>query len=409
MFGKCRAFFFIACLLIGQGVGQQRSAQRVLPGIDVLLQDHLEILRNKRVGLITNPTGITQQGKSTIDVLFAHSEVQLVALFGPEHGVRGTRTAGAFVPSYVDEHTNLPVYSLYGNTRKPTSTMLNQVDILVFDIQDVGVRPYTYTSTMVYAMQAAAEMDIPFVVLDRPNPMGGIQVEGPVLDERYTSFIGLYPIPYVHGMTIGELARLFNNEFKIGADLTVIPLHNWSREQTFDQTGLLWVPSSPHVPHASTPFYLATTGAIGELHSVNEGVGYTTPFECIAAEWINRRALAHQLNALPLDGVFFREITYKPYYGAKQGQVLHGVHIHITGPQTFHPMHTQLAILHTLYRLYPEQTIFNPERLDMFFKAMGTDAVYHAILQGEDLPSLYRTANSGVASFLKIRSAYVLY
>ena len=386
----------------------QAVGQRVLPGIDVLMAES-HLISNQRVGLITNPTGISLNGQSTIDVLFNHPHINLVALFGPEHGVRGDAPAGAYVPSYEDARTNLPVYSLYGQTRTPTADMLERVDVLLFDMQDVGIRPYTYISTMAYAMQAAATYDIPFIVLDRPNPLGGELVEGPILEEQFSSFIGLYPIPYVHGMTIGELALYFNSEFNIGADLTVIPMQGWRRSLTFVQTGLLWVPTSPHVPHATTPFFLATTGAIGELQTLNEGVGYTFPFETIAAEWIDSYLLAQRLNDLQLAGVFFREISYTPYYGAKKGIRLHGVYIHIADYAIFRPVHTQIAILNTIYSLYPNKGVFNIDRLNMFYKALGTDDIHSAIINSRSLEELETIANNGIEGFLKKRSTYLLY
>lgn len=392
-----------------QGSAQQETALRVLPGIDVLLQQKIDLVRGKRVGLITNPTGVTANLASTIDVLHAHPEVTLVALFGPEHGVRGSVPAGEHIAHFVDERTGVPVYSLYGAQKAPSPEMLNNVDVLLFDIQDVGVRPYTYIYTMAFAMQAAQQNNLPFVVLDRPNPLGGELVEGPMLEEEFSSFIGLYPIPYLHGLTIGELASFFNREFDIHANLIVVPMQSWRRNMAFAATGLPWVPTSPHVPHETTPFYLAATGGLGELQVVNEGVGYTSPFEYIGAPWIDAHALAEALNVHDLDGVHFRPVHYKPYYGGKAGTLIHGVQIHVINYQAFRPIKTQLAILKTVHDLYPGQRIFNPLRLDMFHKAMGTDIVDKMIQNDSSLKDIYAACAYGVDVFVKKRKMYFLY
>lgn len=388
---------------------QQTPSEKVELGVDVLLHDRIKIVQNKRIGLITNPTGVTSEFVSTIDVLFLHPDVHLVALYGPEHGVRGNVPAGEYIKNYTDEKTGLPVFSLYGRSKKPTVEMLEKVDMLLFDIQDVGVRHYTYIYTMAYAMTAAKENNIPFVVLDRPNPMGGELVEGPVLEEKFSSFIGLYPIPLVHGMTVGELALLFNSEFGIDCDLTVIPMKNWQRSKIFKETGLVWIPTSPHIPHDTTPFYYATTGCIGELHSVNEGVGYTAPFEYIGAEWVNAQQLADSLTVLNLPGVIFRPTFYRPFYGAKNGQQLQGVEIFITDYKKFKPVFTQIHILSTLFKLYPLENIFNPERIDMFCKAIGTDYIKEAIQRGKNIEDIFLFCQNETNKFMAQRQKYLLY
>jgi len=359
--------------------------------------------------LITNPTGVTSRLRPTIDALHSHTAVHLTVLYGPEHGVRGEKAAGERVAFFVDEKTGLPVYSLYGATKKPTPKMLNNVDVLLFDIQDVGVRPYTYIYTMAYAMQAATEKNIPFIVLDRPNPLGGTLIEGPMLEDKYRSFIGLYPIPYIYGMTIGELAALFNEEFEMNTNLTVVPMSGWRRDMIYKDTGLSWVPTSPHVPHAWTPFFLAATGGFGELQTINEGVGYTTPFEYVGAEWINADTLAKVMNALELAGVFFRPIHYRPYYGVKKDLICHGVQIHIIDYHTFYPIKTQIAILKSIYDLYPGKNIFNPDRIDMFYKAIGTDKISRMIKNHENLNDIYEECHNGIEAFVKKRKNYLLY
>ncbi|MDZ7372222.1 MAG: DUF1343 domain-containing protein [candidate division KSB1 bacterium] len=391
-----------------QVYGEAGAEPKVLPGIEVLLKERSAELAGKRIGLITNPTGVDHRLVSTIDLLFAQPQLRLTALFGPEHGVRGNRPAGAAIDSYVDEKTGLPVFSLYGKTKKPTPDMLRNVDVLLFDIQDVGVRPYTYIYTMAYAMQAAAEAGIPFIVLDRPNPLGGLRVEGPVLQPEFSSFIGLYPIAYVHGMTVGELARFFNQEFNIHADLRVIPMKGWRRDMTFADTGLPWVPTSPHVPHWFTPFFQATVGAIGELSSVNIGIGYTAPFQMVGAGWIDGDRLSRILNQLDLPGVLFRPLVYTPFYGGRAGKDLQGVQIHITDLKKFRPVRTQIALLYALYHLNAQDSLFVGD-LRMFRFAMGTDKLDRAIVKGNDLQSVLALANEGLADFIAKRSRYLIY
>ncbi|MBN2410542.1 DUF1343 domain-containing protein [candidate division KSB1 bacterium] len=399
----------IIIFLLPVTIFAQTGPNKVKPGIEVLLQEKTDLLSGRRVGLITNPTGVTSQLKTTIDVLYEHPDIKLVALFGPEHGVRGDVTAGQQIQSSTDEKTGLPVFSLYGSTKKPTPDMLKDIDILLFDIQDVGSRAYTYIYTMAYAMQAAAENNISFMVLDRPNPLGGELIEGPVLEPEFKSFIGLYEIPYIYGMTIGELARYFNKEFNIKVNLIVVPMQGWKRNMNYADTGLPWVPTSPHVPHVDTPFFIATTGCIGELQTINEGVGYTLPFELIGAEWIDSRILADELNNKKLPGVLFRPVYYKPYYFALQGKQLQGVQIYINDNKVYRPMLTQLHIIAAIYKLYPDQDIFNINRTNMFDKAMGTDKVRNAIKQGKQPNDIYDSFTTQLQQYRLIRDKYLHY
>jgi uncharacterized protein YbbC (DUF1343 family) len=257
----------------------------VHPGIDVLIARDFDVLAEKRIGLVTNPTGVTRDLRSTIDVLHAAPGVRLVRLFGPEHGVRGAAPAGKHVGHFTDDATGLEVHSLYGPTRKPKPEMLAGLDVLVFDIQDIGSRSYTYISTLALVMEAAAEQGIEVVVLDRPNPLGGERIEGRPLDLKYRSFVGHLPIPYCHGMTVGELARMINGEGWLPdgrqCALTVVPMRGWQRSMTFAATGLPWVPTSPHIPRADSAYFYAATGIMGELHVISEGVGYPLPFEVV--------------------------------------------------------------------------------------------------------------------------------
>ncbi len=402
-------------LLIGAAVGgcsprgrNDTAAPQVIPGVEALLAEQTDLIAGKRVGLITNPTGVDRRLRSTVDRLAADPRIRLTALFGPEHGVRGNRPAGVHITNDVDAKTGLPLFSLYGRTKKPTPEMLENVDVLIFDIQDVGIRPYTYIYTMAYAMQAAAEKGIPFIVLDRPNPMGGLLVQGPILEPRFSSFIGLYPIPYVHGMTVGELALFFNRVFAIGAELHVIPMKGWRRDMLFQDTGLPWVPPSPHVPQWFTPFFQAAVGALGELSSVNIGIGYTAPFQLIGASWIDGEILCSALNALQLPGVLFRPLVYTPFYGSKAGVDLFGIQLHITDWHRFEPVRTQIAVLYTLYHLPMGDSLFVGD-LRMFRAAMGTDRIDRAILRGDDLQEVTVAADSGLVDFMEKRQAFLLY
>jgi len=381
----------------------------VKPGIEVLLEEQLDLLKGKRVGLITNPSGVNSQMESTVDLLYNHPDINLVALFGPEHSVRGDVTGGFKINDYVDPKTGVSVYSLYGKTRKPTPEMLKDVDVLLYDIQDIGSRAYTFIYTMALSMEAAAEQGKQFVVLDRPNPLGGNLVEGPVLDPAFSSFIGLYPIPFVYGLTVGELAQLFNREFDIYVDLTVVPLKHWNRKMRGDDTGLEWVITSPHIPHSKTAFFCAATGCIGELHTIDIGVGYTMPFELIGEEWIDANELSKELNSYQLPGVFFRPVHYKPYYFTREGIQLQGVQIHITDVGEFKPMMTQIYILCAIRKLYPEQPIFETNRIGMFDKAMGTDKIRQEIRDGKSAEKIIAEWQDDLNNFMKIREKYLIY
>lgn len=323
-------------------------------GIDNIDQ-HLAVFDGKRVGLITNATGINSSYESSIDVLMA--KTRLVALFSPEHGIRGAAQAGDKVGSQTDAKTGLPVFSLYGDTRKPTPSMLENLDILAFDIQDVGARPYTYIYTMAYAMQAAKDNGKTFVVFDRPNPIGGVEVEGGLIKPGYESFVGLYPIPSRHGMTVGELAKLFNKEFGIGCDLVVIEMSGWKRGMYFDETGLPWVMTSPNIPTPDTALVYPGTGLFGGTN-VSEGVGTTRPFEFVAAPWLDAEALAARMNAAKLPGVVFRPAGYIPRFGNFTGEICNGVQLHIVDRKAFRPVRTAMTLLYVIQELGGDQFAF---------------------------------------------------
>jgi uncharacterized protein YbbC (DUF1343 family) len=353
----------------------------VLTGIENLKAEGFKELKGKKVGLITNPTGIDSKLKSTVDILHQAKEVQLVALFGPEHGVRGNFGAGDVIEGNVDDQTGLPVFSLYGKTRKPTNEMLKGIEVLVYDIQDIGARSYTYISTMGLAMEAAAENNIEFVVLDRPNPLGGLRIEGPLVEPGFISFVSQFPIPYVYGLTPGELALYLNNEglLKSGikCKLTVIPMKGWKREMSFKETGLPWVPTSPHIPHAESPYYYAVSGILGELDANTIGVGYTLPFEVFAKPWADAAKFTDKMNSYKLKGVIFRPIYFKPYYQKDAGKEYAGVQVYFTDLINVNLTEIQFYVMEALYELYPEQDLFKdaPGRHRMFDQVCGSDKI----------------------------------
>ncbi|MDZ7318941.1 MAG: DUF1343 domain-containing protein, partial [candidate division KSB1 bacterium] len=346
---------------------------------------------------------------STIDALNEIPGVKLVALFGPEHGVRGDIPGGERVSSYQDKKTGITVYSLYGETYKPTPEMLNGIDVLLYDIQDIGSRAYTYIYTMAYAMEAARDARIPFVVLDRPNPLGGNRVEGNVLDPKFKSFIGLYPIPYIYGMTVGELAQLFNKEFGVNCNLTVVPLEGWTRDMTYEDTGLMWVPTSPHVPHPETAYLVAAIGCIGELGTISEGVGTPSPFEFIGAPWMDGDKLAEELNARKLPGVYFRPTYFRPFYLRFIKEQCGGVQIHILDKTAFEPAAVQVHILTAIKKLFPEKNIFDTPRISSFDRAYGTDEVRKAVLRGDAAEKIIASWQEQLEKFKRVRTKYLIY
>lgn len=389
---------------------------QVLTGIEVLRNRGFDIIQGKKVGLITNPTGVDSKLKTTIDILSEAPGVKLVALFGPEHGVRGDFSAGDKVENYTDPTTGIPVYSLYGKTSKPTAEMLKNVDVLIFDIQDIGSRSYTYISTMGLAMEAAAEHKVKFVVLDRPNPIGGLKIEGNIAEDGYISFVSQFKIPYAHGLTVGELARFLNEEGQLKGkkkcDLEVVPMQGWKRNMTFDKTGLPWVLTSPHIPYKESAMFYTTSGILGELGVISEGVGYTLPFQMFGAEWIDGLKFADKLNSLNIPGVIFRPLTFKPYYGAHKGKNLGGVQLFITDYDKVNLMSIQFLVMQVNNELYPGQNPFKmckPDRLNMFDKVCGTNKIREIFSKSFQYDDIKDYLNKDVESFRKLSSKYYLY
>lgn len=408
-------FTVILGLLLG-AVHASPASPAVRTGIEVLKARQFDILRGKRVGLITNPTGVDARLNSTIDILFAAPGVKLVALFGPEHGVRGDYAAGDIVDTYTDARTGLPVYSLYGKTRKPTPAMLAGIDVLVYDIQDNGCRSYTYISTMGLAMEAAATAKVPFVVLDRPDPLGGVRIEGNLVEPPFISFVSQFPIPYVYGLTCGELASFLNGERLlaggVACDLTVVPMEGWQRAMTFPQTGLEWVPTSPHQPRDVSTFFYVATGILGELGVISEGVGFTLPFQVFAAEWIDPGVMAERMNALGIPGVLFRPIVFKPFYGRAAGTTLKGVQIHLLDPDSVNLMALQFQFMQEHHALYPDRNPFlraEPSRLTMFDKVVGSATVRTLFTLRMKYDDVKEFLEKDVEAFRKQAERYYLY
>jgi len=374
-------------------------------GDDVLLNEAWIELGKRGVGIITNQSGVTSSRESIVDALRERTHVRVKAIFAPEHGFRGDRPAGESVGSYVDEQTGLPVYSLYGATRHPSAAMLEGIDVLLFDIQDVGSRAYTYISTMAYAMQGARDRGKEFWVLDRPNPVGGFAVEGPVLEPAYESFIGLYPIAMRHGMTIGELAHLFNEHFNIGASLRVIKMRGWQRSMIWADTGLPWIRTSPNVPTWQTAFALLCTGLVDNA-GVNNGVGTPTPFFFAGGIDVAAEPLADTLSKRALPGVAFAPASWTPATGFWKDRELSGVELTIVDPRQFAPVRTAVEILVAVRRLFPNAISIKTAALD---RDWGTDLLRQGLLSGASAPAIVARWGEAVDSFETLREKYLLY
>ena len=394
------------------------TAQAVKPGIEVLRDGGFRELQGKRVGLVTNPSGIDNNLRSTVDILNEAPGVKLVALFGPEHGVRGNAHAGDAVTDAVDPKTGVKMYSLFGKTHKPTADMLRDLDVLVYDIQDVGCRSYTFYATMGVCMEACAEQGKEFMVLDRPNPLGGNKVEGCLVEPGYFSFVSKYAIPYVYGLTPGELARYLNEEGLIAkkAKLTVIPMRGWKRDMKFRDTGMPWVLPSPNIPTPESAFFYPLSGIAGELYTFNIGVGYTLPFEMFAATWADADRVCDAMNALRLPGLNFRPINVKPFWVTsvdvnKEKKEVHGVQTYITDVDAANLTLTQFYFLQVIHELYPDFKIFdqNPKRHAMFDKVCGTKEIRERFMKRYRVEDIAPYWNKDNESFKKKSSKYYLY
>jgi uncharacterized protein YbbC (DUF1343 family) len=402
-------------LLVATALMPAPRAREVKLGNEVLAERKFADLTGKRVGLITNPSGVNRQLESTIEVLRTAPGVKLVALFGPEHGIYGDVPAGDKVESRVDQRTGLPAHSLYGATHKPTPEMLKGLDALVYDLQDTGCRSYTFISTMGVSMEACAEAGIEFVVLDRPNPLGGERIEGPLVEEKFRSFVSKWDVPYVYGLTCGELARMINGRgwIKQPCKLTVVPMKGWKRSMVWRDTSLPWVPTSPHVPHGESPLFQVATGMLGEIGGVSTGIGYTLPFQCIAAPGLDPHQLAELLNAYKLPGVRFNPMTYKPYYFAFKDELIGGVEIYFTEPSRAPLTAINFYALEALKKqagrdLFAEAVKAN-KSFSMFDKVNGTDAIRKALQAGTTAGQIVASWGPSEDTFRKQRKKYLLY
>lgn len=391
------------------------EGKQTLLGIDVLQQINFDILNGKRIGLVTNQTGVDSKLKSTIDIFHESPNVNLVALFSPEHGVRGNFSAGDLVGNQVDDKTGVVVYSLYGKNKRPSDDAVAQIDAFVYDIQDIGVRSYTYISTLGMIMEVAAKFGKEVIVLDRPNPLGGNRVEGPLVEDGFHSFVSQYSIPYIYGLTCGELARLINYEGMLengaSCNLQVVPMRGWNRNTKYSETGLVWIPTSPHIPTFETAFYYAATGIIGELDASYIGIGYTLPFQTFVTVNIEAEKLSMAMNNLNIEGVLFRPIYYKPYYKKMKGSELQGVQIHITDFDKVNLTQLQFYFLQEAFRLSPEFNPFNVEenKKQMFDLVCGTDFVRKSFESNASLESVKAYWNKDAEKFKALSNKYYLY
>ena len=384
--------------------------KKVKPGLEVLLEREMSLVRGRRVGVVTNHSAVTSDITHVVDALLG-AGVNLVALYGPEHGVRGDVADGQEIASGTDPRTGLPVHSLYGPTRKPTREMLAGVDVMLYDLQDIGARFYTYTYTMSYVMQACAEDGKQFVVLDRPNPINGLAVEGNVLHTDFASFIGLHPIPIRHGMTVAELATFFNDELGFGADLEVVLCQGWKRAMWFDQTGLPWVMPSPNMPTLDAALLYPGLCLI-EGTNVSEARGTSKPFEMLGAPWADGYELAARLNAIELPGVRFRPVHFMPKASKHQDQACSGVQAHVMDRDAVRAVEVGLHVVKALQDLHPDDFQFRPpgpSGKHFFDLLTGTDETRLAIQAGTPVEEIVGSWADGLQEFMRARQRHVLY
>ncbi len=378
----------------------------IRPGIEVLLEDSLHLVAGRRVGLITNQTGVDTSGRPSIDRIHEHPSVELVALFAPEHGIRGTADPGETIEDAIDPGTGVPIYSLYGAVRSPTPEMLDGIDVLLVDYQDIGARYWTYVSTMTLAMEAAAEQGIPVVILDRPNPIGGA-VQGNVLDPAFATFVGRYPVAMRHGMTLGELARYYQGEVGIGGELHVVPVEGWRRDIPFAETGLPWIRPSPNMPDVeSATHYPGTCLFEGTVLSVARGT--TAPFQQIGAPWLDGEALAASMNAYGLPGVRFEAVSFvpdAPSDGKFDGVEVEGVRLVAISPE-YDPTHAAIALLVETRRMSGTQWGWLEAHFD---RLAGTDLLRQAIDAGAGVDEIRSGWREELEAFTRVRAQYLIY
>ena len=402
---KSRILPFLLAFLLA--VFAPSAHAQVFPGIDVLAARNFDILSGKRVGLVTNQTGVTRDGRATIDVLRAAPNVKLVALFAPEHGVRGAVAAGATVKTYRDAATGLPVYSLYGGTRRPTPQMLRGIDVLVFDIQDIGSRSYTFISTMGECMKACAAQHIAYVILDRPNPVGD-RSEGKLA--RKFSFVSPYPIPYRHGLTMGELARWLNARRGLTCKLSVVSMSGYRRDMTWGDTGLTWIPSSPNIPRADSPFFYAATGILGELPGLSIGIGTSRPFELAGAPGLDANAFVRELNKRNIAGWQFKAVSWKPRGGRYAGKTCNGAQLIVADPARADSTRINFELWAAARKVAPQINFFaSSSHNQMFDLVCGTSQMRALMQKNTNIDRLLQVWNGDAAAWEKQSRAARLY
>ncbi|MBQ9722052.1 MAG: DUF1343 domain-containing protein [Bacteroidales bacterium] len=417
-----RKLFIVLAVMAGLACVDFASARTVVkPGIEVLRDGGFKELQGKRVGLVTNPSGVDRYLRSTIDILYNAPGVELVALYGPEHGVRGDVYAGGKVADTRDEATGLPVYSLYGATRRPTPEMLEGIDVMVYDIQDVGARSYTFISTLGLVMEACAPKGIEVVVLDRPNPLGGNKIEGCYVEQPFNSFVSQYRIPYVYGLTVGELAIMINeeglnrgqlgNQEPVRCKLTVVPMEGWERDMLYEDTGLPWVLPSPNIPFKETPLYYAAAGICGELYGFMDiGIGYTLPFQLFGATWLDPEKLKARLDSYGLPGVSFRTIWYKPIAGSRKGELVKGLQYFFTDYEKARVTETQFYVMQAVAELYPDKKAFEIiSGYGLFDKVCGTDYVRKEFSKRYKVADIRNYWRKDDAAFRELSQKYHIY
>lgn len=393
----------VACAALSAGCAREEA--RVHTGLDLLQSQGFSSLKGKRVGVITNPTGVDRALKCLPELLSSAEGVALAAIFAPEHGAAGSAAAGELVSDLRDPRTGAPVYSLYGKVRRPTKEMLQGIDVLIFDIQEIGVRTYTYLSTLGEALSAAAECHVELWVLDRPVPLGADRVEGPVLEEPFESFVGCHTIPLRHGLTIGEFAQMVNEERHFGAALHVVRMENYRRDLPFDRAGLIWIAPSPNIPTLDAALAYAGMVLI-EGTNLSEGRGTTRPFQLLGAPWIDGDVLASQLGLLGLSGCLFRPVRFVPTTSKHQGEECGGVELHITDRGAFEPVTAAVAFLETVKRLYPQKLELHAETFD---RLAGTAGLRGALERGTLFHEIVKGWQPGIEAYRKRREKFFLY
>ncbi|MFD2044908.1 exo-beta-N-acetylmuramidase NamZ domain-containing protein [Ornithinibacillus salinisoli] len=378
-------------------------------GLDVFLQKEFASFKGKRIGLVTNMTGVNEKLIPSIDLFYKHPDIQLTALYAPEHGIRGDAKEGEKVESTIDPYTSLPVYSLYGASRKPSREMLEQVDVVVFDLQDIGSRYYTFIYTMAYVMEACAENHKHFVVLDRPNPISGDKMEGNLVEEDVRSFVGLLPIPNRHAMTVAELALLFKHEFGYHCELTVVPMEGWNRSNYFDDTGLFWVPPSPNTTNIDMNILYPGTCLV-EGTNLSEGRGTTRPFELVGAPFIDGQDLAKSFNQKNITGVLARPTSFIPTYQKHKDKICGGIQLHVVNRDELNSLEAGIILLETIAELYPEDFSFLKNEHEKYFFDLlaGTKALRNHIWKGTSHTFL-ENCTEQLESFRKKKEPYLLY